>query len=69
MKSGAGRTPQRHVCVAIVGRRIRKPSLDLHARFRASIEHRAHPVILELLAAHKLIHRKTRSRSGRAAAT
>ena len=44
-----------------------QPSLDLHARFRASIDHRAHSIILEPLPAHKLIHRKTRSPGGRGA--
>jgi hypothetical protein len=54
---------------------IRKPSLDVHARFRASINHRTplfyrtHSIILKPLATYKLIHRKTRSRSGRAAVT
>jgi hypothetical protein len=49
--------------VAIVGRAIRKPSLNLHACFRTSIDYRAHSNMLEALAAHKLIQRNTRSRS------
>jgi hypothetical protein len=57
MSSGAGGTPQGHVCV-VVGGRVREPSLHFLAHGRTLIDHGFHFTILAPITAHKLIHRK-----------